>query len=163
MDCQTCPAPQPFDVDMSDDGEAKVYCTAAVMEDISRRLGTNNQAILLGLDILTPMKVRLYFPSGMRFHPEIYQMWRQSLLDARGLHVRARATRLSVRQFIVQTRDAEDANGQQWKHIETKEKAQTIMLGWLERDLNELDVLLTTYALGFEGFPQGTGFVGRIL
>ncbi|KAF8419204.1 hypothetical protein EV426DRAFT_577151 [Tirmania nivea] len=135
------------DVTMSESGEPELYYSPAVIQDLNRRLDGTNTVLLAALDKLTPMKVRLYFPQNLRFYPEVYQMWRQWLLDARELHLRAHEALLPVREFLVQTCDTYGGE-QAWLGLNTKEKALTIMMQWLDKDVVELGDLLTKYALG---------------
>ena len=145
------------DIHVSDTSEDGVHYTPAIIADINSRLGANNTTIITAMDKLTPLKVRLYFPQNLQFHPGTYQMWRQAVLDSCIMHIQAGNVLLSVREFLVKTQA--HAAEQQWKDIQTMEAAQRMMLGWLERDLTSLNELLDNYALGFAGFSQGPEFV----
>jgi len=149
------------DIQVSDGSEDRAQYTPAIIADINSRLDANNPIILTALDKLTPLKVQLYFPQNLQFHPGTYQMWRQAILDCRVMHIQAGTILVSVREFLIRT--LEHAAEQEWKDIHTKEAAQGIMLGWLGRDLNSLNELLANYALGFAGFSQGPGLVHNTL
>jgi len=145
------------DIQVSDSGEDGAHYTPAIIADTNSSLDANNSTIITALDNLTPLKVRLHFPQNLQFHPGTYQTWRQAILDSCIMHIQASTVLLSVREFLVKTQA--HAAEQQWKHIQTREAAQRIMLGWLERDLTSLNELLDNYALGFTGFSQGPEFV----
>jgi len=126
------------DIQVSDGGEYRAQYTPAAIADINRRLDGNNPRILTALDKLTPLKVRHL--QYLHLHPGTYQKWKRVTMDCSVMHIEAGTVLLSVREFLVRTQA--HAAEQQWKHIQTREAAQRIMLGWLKRDLTRSNELL---------------------
>jgi len=76
-------------------------------------------------------------------------------MDCSIMHIEAGTVPLSVWEFLARTQA--HAAEQQWKHIQTKEAAQRIMLGWLKRDLTSLYKPPHNYALEYAKFSKGPG------
>lgn len=128
----------------------------ALQAELNKRLALTNPLIISAMDLLTPVKVRLYSLQGLSYIPQLYQFWRQALIEARSLHLDAYEALYAVSEFLSQTRDESYAQDQEWIDIQTKERAQKIMLRWISNDLDELGHLLTRYALGLVGPPPQT-------
>ncbi|KAF8431567.1 hypothetical protein BGX38DRAFT_1146598 [Terfezia claveryi] len=131
--------------------DPRLHCPPNIKELIDKHQVYNNNLILTALDSLTPMKEQLYVPQEPKYCSDTYHMWRQLLLDARETYNNAFSGVLYVREYLAMTESEYHASQRQWRAIETREKAQSIMLTWLDRDINGLGNLLTRYSYGLVG------------
>ncbi|RPB27754.1 hypothetical protein L211DRAFT_845772 [Terfezia boudieri ATCC MYA-4762] len=131
--------------------DPNLHCPPNIKELIEKHQVYDNNLIVEALDSLTPMKQQLYPAQKPKYSPDTYHMWKQVLSDARQTYNNAFSGVLYVREYLSITECEFNARQRQWKAIKTREKAQTIMLTWLDREVNELGNLLTRYSCGCAG------------